>query len=269
MLIDWFTVGAQALNFLILMGLLKHFLYRPVLDAIDTREKRIDGQLADAKRQKAEAHKEKLAFGQKNTDFDADRADLLKKAQAAADAEGKKLVDAARAAADAAAARRRDALKAEDLELVASIRRRTSDGVFAVTRKMMADLADASLEASIGKLFLRRLKSMDAAAVTQMKTALASAHPATAVVRSAFAIPARERATIGTAVEHLLDSDVAIDFETAPALLSGFELVVSGQKLSWSIDDYLQAMQASIDMQLDPTPATEPAKAAKPAKPAK
>jgi len=268
MLIDWFTVGAQALNFLILMGLLKHFLYRPVLDAIDTREKRIDGQLADAKRQKVEAHAEKLAFGQKNADFDADRADLLKKAQAAADAEGKKLLEAARDAADAAAAKRRDALKAEDLELVASIRRRTSDGVFAVTRKMMADLADASLEASIGKLFLRRLKSMDAAAVTQMKTALASTHP-TAVVRSAFDIPARQRAAIGTAVGHLLGSDVAIDFETAPALLSGFELVVSGQKLSWSIDDYLQAMQASIDTQLDPTPATEPAKAAKPTKQAK
>jgi F-type H+-transporting ATPase subunit b len=250
MLIDWFTVGAQALNFLILMGLLKHFLYRPILDAIDAREKRIDGQLADAKRQKADAHTEKLAFG-------------LKKATAAANAEGKKLVAAAHAAADAAAAKRRDALKAENLELAASIRRRTSDGVFAVTRKMMADLADTSLEASIGKLFLRRLKSMDAAAVTQMKTALASAHPATAVVRSAFDIPARQRAAIGTAVGHLLDGDVAIDFETAPALLGGFELVVSGQKLSWSIADYLQAMQASIDTQLDPTPATKPAKPAK------
>lgn len=263
MLIDWFTVGAQAINFLILMGLLKHFLYRPILDAIDTRERRIDGQLADAKRQKAEAHTEKIAFGQKNADLDADRAELLKQAHAAADAEGKKLVAAARAAADAAADKRRDALKAEDLELAASIRRRTSDGVFAVTRKVMADLADASLEASIGKLFLIRLKSMDAAAVAQMKTALASSHPAKAIVRSAFAMPARQRAGIGTAVGHLLDSDVAIDFETAPALLGGFELVVSGQKLSWSIADYLQAMQASIDTQLDPTPAAKPAEPAK------
>ncbi|QYE33500.1 MULTISPECIES: F0F1 ATP synthase subunit delta [Sphingosinicellaceae] len=263
MLIDWFTVGAQALNFLILMGLLKQFLYRPVLDAIDAREKRIDGQLADAKRQKAEAHTEKLAFGKKNADFDADRADLLTKAQAAADAEGKKLVEAARAAADAAAARRRDALKAEDVELVASIRRRTSDGVFAITRKMLADLADASLEASIGKLFLRRLESMEATAVTQMKVALASSHAAKAMVRTAFDLPADQRTAIGTAVGHLLGSDVAIDFETSPALLGGFELVVSGQKLSWSIADYLQAMQAGIDTQLEATPATKPAKSAK------
>jgi large-conductance mechanosensitive channel len=39
-LIDWFTVVAQVINFLILVWLLKHFLYQPILDAIDAREKR-------------------------------------------------------------------------------------------------------------------------------------------------------------------------------------------------------------------------------------
>ena len=48
MLIDWFTIGAQALNFLILVWLLKHFLYQPILNAIDEREKRIAKELADA-----------------------------------------------------------------------------------------------------------------------------------------------------------------------------------------------------------------------------
>ena len=47
MLIDWFTVGAQALNFAILVWLLKRFLYKPILNAIDARESRIAAQLAD------------------------------------------------------------------------------------------------------------------------------------------------------------------------------------------------------------------------------
>ena len=46
MLIDWFTVAAQAVNFLILVWLLKRFLYKPVLAAVDEREKRITAQLA-------------------------------------------------------------------------------------------------------------------------------------------------------------------------------------------------------------------------------
>ena len=41
MLIDWFTVGAQGINFVILVWLLKHFLYKPILGAIDAREKHI------------------------------------------------------------------------------------------------------------------------------------------------------------------------------------------------------------------------------------
>ena len=55
MLIDWFTVGAQIVNFLILVWLLKRFLYKPILDAIDAREKRIAAELADADTKKAEA----------------------------------------------------------------------------------------------------------------------------------------------------------------------------------------------------------------------
>ena len=35
MLIDWFTVAAQVVNFLVLMWLLKRFLYKPIVYAID------------------------------------------------------------------------------------------------------------------------------------------------------------------------------------------------------------------------------------------
>jgi F-type H+-transporting ATPase subunit b len=65
MLIDWFTVGAQVLNFLILVWLLKRFLYKPILHAIDEREKRIAKELADADAKKAEAEKERDEFQHK------------------------------------------------------------------------------------------------------------------------------------------------------------------------------------------------------------
>ena len=70
MLIDWFTVGAQALNFIILVWLLKRFLYKPILNAIDAREKRIAGALADANQKKVEAQKERDLFQHKNEEFD-------------------------------------------------------------------------------------------------------------------------------------------------------------------------------------------------------
>ena len=62
MLINWFTVVAQAINFLILVWLLKRFLYKPILQAIDEREKRIATQLADAEDKKAECAKDATPF---------------------------------------------------------------------------------------------------------------------------------------------------------------------------------------------------------------
>ncbi|MDP3428826.1 MAG: F0F1 ATP synthase subunit B, partial [Desulfomicrobium sp.] len=55
MLIDWFTVGAQVVNFLVLVWLMKRFLYKPILGAIDAREERIAKELADGQRMQAEA----------------------------------------------------------------------------------------------------------------------------------------------------------------------------------------------------------------------
>ena len=93
MLIDWFTVAAQIVNFLILVWLLKHFLYKPILDAIDAREKRIAAELADADAKRADAGKERTDFENKNKAFDEQRSALLGKATDEAKTERERLID--------------------------------------------------------------------------------------------------------------------------------------------------------------------------------
>ncbi len=111
MLVDWFTVVAQALNFLILVWLMKRFLYKPILNAIDEREKRIATELADADAKKAEAQKERDEFQHKNEEFDQQRATLLSQATDEAKAERQRLLDEARKAADAVSAKHRKSEK--------------------------------------------------------------------------------------------------------------------------------------------------------------
>src|SRR5580765_3724482 len=108
MLIDWFTVGAQALNFLVLVWLLKRFLYKPILNAIDAREKRITAELADADAMRGEAQKQRDEFQHKNEEFDRQRAALLDKATEQAKTERQRLIDEARTAADALGAKRQE-----------------------------------------------------------------------------------------------------------------------------------------------------------------
>ena len=161
MLIDWFTVGAQVVNFLILVWLMKRFLYKPILNAIDAREKRIATELADADAKKAEAQKERDEFQHKNEEFDQQRAALLSKATDEAKAERQRLLDEARKAADALSAKRQETLRNDQQNLNQAISRRTQQEVFAITRKALTDLATTSLEERMGEVFTRRLREMD------------------------------------------------------------------------------------------------------------
>lgn len=114
MLIDWFTVGAQTLNFLILVWLLKRFLYKPILDAIDGREKIISKKLSDADQKNSEALKEREEFQKKNSVFDQQRAALLIQATTEAQAERQRLLDVARLAADTLRSKQQAALQSEE-----------------------------------------------------------------------------------------------------------------------------------------------------------
>jgi F-type H+-transporting ATPase subunit b len=245
MLIDWFTVGAQALNFIILVWLLRRFLYKPILDAVDAREQLIARELADAEGKKAEAEKERDAFEHKNEEFDRERAGLLSKATDEANAERQRLLDDARKAADVFSAKREQALRDDAVNLNQALRLRTEQEVFAIARKALADLANASLEERITTVFVDRLHALDSQAKAGLAASLkAASQPA--VVRSAFDLPAAQRAVLQKALNEAFTTEIHLRFETAPNLVSGIELSSNGQKLAWSIADYLSSLEMAV-----------------------
>ena len=246
MLIDWYTVGAQALNFVILVWLMKRFLYKPVLRAIDMREKLIATELADAAAKKAEAHKERDEFQHKNEEFDQQRAALLRKATDDANAERQRLLDRARQAANALSSKRQETLRNDAKSLHQAIQRRTQHEVFAIARKALTDLATTGLEERLAAVFTRRLRELDGATKAGLAKGLKAASDS-ALVRSAFELPADQRAVIQNALNETLSADLHVRFETAPDLVSGIELATNGQKVGWSIAEYLGSLEKGVD----------------------
>src|ERR1700689_4724793 len=168
--IDWFTVAAQAINFLILVWLLKRFLYKPILHAIDERERGIAAQLAQAEAKKAESQKERDDFQHKNEAFDQERAALLKKATDEAKAERQRLLDEARKDADSLRAKRQEALRNEQRNLNQEVTRRTQKEVFAIARKTLSDLASIGLEERMSEVFIQRLRALTGTPKEQLAT---------------------------------------------------------------------------------------------------
>jgi F-type H+-transporting ATPase subunit b len=250
MLIDWFTVGAQIVNFLILVWLLKHFLYKPILDAIDAREKRIAAELADADTKKAEAEKERTDFEDKNKAFDQQRSALLIKATDEAGVERNRLMDQAKKDADALRSSQADALRGDQSRLSGEITLLAEKEVFAIARKALTDLATVSLEERVGEVFTRRLRELDPKAKELLGAALTnSSQPA--LVRSAFILPADQRAAIQNALNETFSAAVRVKFEDSQDVICGIELTANGQKVAWSISSYLAGLSKKVSDLVD------------------
>ncbi len=245
MLIDWFTVGAQALNFIILVWLLKRFLYQPILNAVDAREKKVAAELADADSKKAEAKRERDEFQRKNDEFEQHRTALFAKATEEARAEGQRLRDEARKAAELETAKRQEGLRNEANNLNRALSQRTQKEVFAIARKALTDLAAASLEERMSDVFCRRLRLLDVKTKENLGSAL-KAGSAPAILRSAFDLAPAQRAALQQALNETFSAEVRVRFETAPDLVAGIELTTNGHKVAWSIADYLASLEVGV-----------------------
>ena len=256
MLIDWFTVIAQVVNFLILVWLLKRFLYKPILNAIDVREKKVADELANADAKEAEAQKEKDEFRHKNEELDQQRAALLNKAKDEATAERQRLLEEARKDASDLRAKQQEAMRNDKQNLNKEISRRTQQEVFAIARKVLKDMAGTSLEEHTVDTFVQKLRELKGEEKEQLASAL-SASKSTVLVRTAFDLPQEQREVIKKTIKETLGLEIHPKFETAPDLVSGIELTTDGQKVAWSIANYLTSLGKSIDEILKEQPKSE------------
>lgn len=245
-LIDWFTVVAQVINFLILVWLLKRFLYKPILNAVDAREKKVADELKNADAKEAEAQKEKDEFKRKNEEFDQQRNALLNKAKEEAKAERQRLFEELREEASDLREKQQKALKNDEQNLSQEIGRRTQQEVFSITRKVLTDLAGTSLEERTVDVFAQKLRNLKDEEKKQLASAL-SASSTQVLIRTAFDLPQAQRDSVEKTIKETLGIETQPKFEIAPEIVSGIELTADGQKVAWSIADYLSSLQKSID----------------------
>jgi F-type H+-transporting ATPase subunit b len=251
MLIDWFTVVAEAVNFLLLVWLLKRYLYKPVLATIAERERLIATQLQDAEKKKTEAQQEQANFRNKNEQFEQQRSALLLEATNAANTERQKLLENARRDSEELRAKLQKTVEDEFDGLSRKIGTLAQQEVFSIVRKTLSDLSGVSLEESTANLFIRRLREMSERQKEEIRSALhGSSKPV--LVRCAFELAAPQKTAIEDAVHPLLGEGTKIEFETKSDLVAGIELAANGQKISWSITDYLNSLTESVSQLLKP-----------------
>ncbi|EGJ49097.1 ATP synthase subunit B [Desulfocurvibacter africanus] len=158
MLIDWFTVGAQIINFLILIWLLKRLLYGPILRAMHEREERVRSRLEDARNTRREAEEELQRLQSERQELERAREEHMAQARREIKEWKDEAMDKAHAEVEEKRASWQQAVRQERERELEKMRKRIVGQVLTVSRRALADLADESLERKAADKFLSELR---------------------------------------------------------------------------------------------------------------
>jgi F-type H+-transporting ATPase subunit b len=244
MTVDWLTVGAQALNFLVLVYLLRRFLYGPVVRAMARRDEAIAERLREARQQQEEAEAEARRHREAREALEAQRERLLAQAREEADDLRRSLDRALRQEMDQARARWRRELRREQAAFVRDVRRQTAEHFEILARRALGDLASAELESEMVRVLIARLGALDADRREALARAGAAGTPVR--VRSAFDLPAPVKRSLTAALHEALGREVEVAYERAGDVVCGAEIRAGGQSLGWSLDSYLDGLERAL-----------------------
>ncbi|TNJ43320.1 F0F1 ATP synthase subunit B [Phaeobacter sp. B1627] len=239
MSIDWITVAAQIANFLVLVWLLKRFLYRPILDGIDARETEIANRMQDAVLAQEKAAQAEADYRDQLSRQQSKEADLSEAVRKAAEDERDAILAEARAQLERERALWLTQLSDEAREYTRKLHRVGADALLSLTRKALGDLADDTLEARMAAQLIQKIDPMAA----ELKNAAAAA--SSAVIYSQAPLPPGVKGSLTSGLDAVFPG-IAPDFKTDPEQAPGLVLRIGGAQLAWTLDSYIDGLEALV-----------------------
>ncbi len=248
MLIDWFTLAAQIVNFLVLVWLLQRFLWAKLVRAIDDRESRVATVLADAGQKDQQAEQRLEELNTRAGDLERERREVLASARREADELRLEMMQRGRDEV-----RRKEATWREDLErekgaFSDELRQRMAVEVLAVVRRTLGDLACADLQHCATEVFLEKLR---ATAQSTIRDLVSGGH---VTVVSANPLSDDTRSRLSAVLAERLGTPVHLEFARSPAMTWGIELRGEGQSIGWTPESYLQSLDDGLRKALETRP---------------
>jgi F-type H+-transporting ATPase subunit b len=244
MQIDWFTWGAQIVNFLILVAVLKHFLYGRILRAIDERDQELQDRWDQADQATSTVEQERQALEERQQAWDAEQEAQLQEAREHAERKRKALIEETRQEVEQtrrqwleALGRDRDAL-ADDLQKVAG------EEVLATARQVLQDLAEVSLEHQVMQVFTQRLTEAGGPDdETSWLQGLDLDKDSPVRVTSTFSISEEDRDRLSAVIRQQRSRRQAVEFKRSDDSIYGVAVQAGSERWGWTVADYLDQLR--------------------------
>jgi F-type H+-transporting ATPase subunit b len=244
--LSWSTFLLEIINFLVLVWILKRFLYKPVLDVIARRRAGIEKTLADAKALQAEAQSLREQYEQRLTRWEEERKQA--RAQLQGELEGER-ARRMQELEELLAREREKAKVVEQRELTETLRRNEATALTQGARfasRLLGYASGPELETRLLELLLEQL---DALPDQQREALRAGIHAPVGdvVVTSAFPLTEADRMRLAKALATALGIESSPRYEEDPELLSGLCIYIGSWTLGANLRDELKGFAELAD----------------------
>jgi len=238
MLIDWFTVLAQIINFLILIFLLKRFLYGPITRAMEERKKKIATAIeqADSAEKKARQHSEELAKEKQNFLEKRERklAEMRKEIREKQD----KSLKEARLEVENLRQTWMDQLTEDKAAFLHKLKSEITSQVMRIGEKVLRDLANEKLERQIITVFLKKVSKDD---LFQSRTISGKL-----LIQSGFKLDNEQSEFIRKQLSEYFLEAQNIQFQVIEEIGIGIRIKAGDRKVEWNLANYLGGLEKEI-----------------------
>lgn len=235
---DWSTFVLEVVNFLVLVWLLKRFLYQPVLAMIERRQADVRRTLLDAEAARDEARRLQAAHEARGSQWDQELAQRRQALDDALQAEWRKRLQALDVEL-AEERQRREAKYARELDARGqALQARAESQARQFATSLLGRLAGPELERRILDMLIEDLAAMPAAG----RQALAGAFVpgAGTVVASTVALPEEDRNRLESVLATFARG-IAVRYTIDPQLLAGVRIKAGAWELDASLAGELRA----------------------------
>ncbi len=238
MQLDWLTVTAQIVNFLILLALLNRFLYRPILANMEARKQYIEQRLSEAGQIQAKAERLIATYREKLTALEEERAKVLAEAQQEAHSQRERLLEQARLEVEEKRQKwHQDWLKEQEI-LMAELKAVVAEQAVELARKALKELAGQDLEARLVETFLKQLQAQNLTENAGEWTVVTGFS-----LDSSCALRLKEELL-------RLKPGIHLKFKQSDELICGIALETNGQIWRWNLAAYLDEVEARLRQEL-------------------
>lgn len=240
---DWSTFALEVVNFLILVWLLKRFLYRPVLSMVEKRREVVQKAIADADDARAEARELQTQYETRSEQWEQELAQRRRTLEEELESERRKRLDAL----DTEIAGERERLKArlerESVSREQALQTRAAAQAVGFAARLLKRLNGPELDRRIVAAVVEDLDAMAADTRKALEAALAAGGEVT--VTSASALSGEDRRALESALSGTAGGTPKLRFEVDASLLGGLRIRIDDWELDASLDGELGAFAES------------------------